>query len=262
MVAANFVSVTGFVEPAQLRQVPLVSAVVPSHRAVCGIMLRSPLTERPEGRRLCLPLDVASGLAQAAVDLGLTPVAHLVVPRALGPEHLEADLAALWAAGFRGVQIDTLAREILAAALPVLGRAPTDAILIVQVNEVVCPDAAAVDETLQWARSLLPAGRSAYALLDRSGGKGRPLDLEIADTFVQACRQPLAGFAPVLAGGLTPENVGDVFDRLGLEVSVDSQSGVQSPAGDLDPARAAAFFAAAAAAIAARAARTRDPGSR
>lgn len=73
-------------------------------------------------------------------------------------------------------------------------------------------------------------------VLDSDGGSGTPFDWASAE-----------GFAPsmpvLLAGGLTPENVGAAIQRL-RPFAVDVSSGVEASPGRKDPARLHAFFTA------------------
>lgn len=71
-------------------------------------------------------------------------------------------------------------------------------------------------------------------VLDSEGGSGRPFDWASAEGFQPDC--------PVLlAGGLTPENVGAAIRRL-APYAVDVSSGVEAAIGRKDPARLHQFF--------------------
>jgi len=73
-------------------------------------------------------------------------------------------------------------------------------------------------------------------VLDSDGGSGLPFDWTSAEGFDPGC--------PVLlAGGLTPENVGTAIQRL-QPFAVDVSSGVEAAPGRKDPARLHAFFTA------------------
>jgi phosphoribosylanthranilate isomerase len=74
---------------------------------------------------------------------------------------------------------------------------------------------------------------------DRKGGTGRTIDW--AGAALLASRRLV-----ILAGGLTPENVGDAIRRV-RPFAVDVSSGVESSPGVKDEARMRAFFAAVAA---------------
>jgi phosphoribosylanthranilate isomerase len=74
---------------------------------------------------------------------------------------------------------------------------------------------------------------------DRKGGTGRTIDW--AGAALLASRRRV-----ILAGGLTPENVGDAIRRV-RPFAVDVSSGVESSPGVKDEARMRAFFAAVAA---------------
>jgi phosphoribosylanthranilate isomerase len=67
------------------------------------------------------------------------------------------------------------------------------------------------------------------------GGTGEKADWEHLATVVEACDHPV-----ILAGGLTPENVGEAI-RLVKPYAVDVSSGVESEPGLKDPAKIAAF---------------------
>lgn len=71
-------------------------------------------------------------------------------------------------------------------------------------------------------------------VLDSDGGSGKPFDWASAEGFQPGC--PV-----VLAGGLTPENVGEAIQRL-APFAVDVSSGVEAAPGLKDPGRLRAFF--------------------
>ena len=71
----------------------------------------------------------------------------------------------------------------------------------------------------------------------QSGGTGVALDVELA----MAARQRLAGRRMVLAGGLTPDTVGERLALVGPDV-VDVSSGVEMSPGVKSPERLAAFL--------------------
>lgn len=68
-----------------------------------------------------------------------------------------------------------------------------------------------------------------------SGGTGETADWEHLAEVVDVCDHPV-----ILAGGLTPENVGEAI-RLVKPYAVDVSSGVESEPGVKDPAKIAAF---------------------
>lgn len=71
---------------------------------------------------------------------------------------------------------------------------------------------------------------------DLRGGTGRTIDWDKAREATRCARI-------ILAGGLTPENVGEAIRQV-RPFAVDVASGVESSAGVKDPARLRAFFAA------------------
>lgn len=84
-------------------------------------------------------------------------------------------------------------------------------------------------------------------LVDGSaGGEGATLPWDLLAQAADACSKPL-----ILAGGLTPENVGEAI-RVVRPFAVDVSSGVESSPGVKDPARVRAFCAAVRGADAAR----------
>jgi phosphoribosylanthranilate isomerase len=100
-----------------------------------------------------------------------------------------------------------------------------------------------VVEYLDRARSL--GGLPQFILLDaldpqQYGGTGRTLDWNRLETEVPR----LGGVSWVLAGGLTPENVGRAIRQL-QPSGVDTASGVESAPGRKDPDRVRAFVDAA-----------------
>jgi phosphoribosylanthranilate isomerase len=66
---------------------------------------------------------------------------------------------------------------------------------------------------------------------DRIGGTGQVHDWSISRRIVEAARVPV-----ILAGGLTPENVGAAIDAV-RPYGVDANSGLEFPDGNKDPAR-------------------------
>jgi phosphoribosylanthranilate isomerase len=94
-----------------------------------------------------------------------------------------------------------------------------------------------------WVRSAQSAGRGPAAVLidahvpGQFGGTGRPAPWELL-------AEADLGTAVILAGGLTPDNVGQAI-RLVRPWGVDVASGVESAPGRKDPARVAEFVKAA-----------------
>jgi len=90
----------------------------------------------------------------------------------------------------------------------------------------------------------LPGGSESWApafLLDTAdpvlrGGTGRTFDWKWARRIAQTCRV-------ILAGGLTPENVGEAVRQV-RPYAVDVATGVECAPGAKDPAKLRAFFAA------------------
>lgn len=70
---------------------------------------------------------------------------------------------------------------------------------------------------------------------DRIGGTGRVHDWGISRRIVADASVPV-----ILAGGLTPENVGDAIEAV-RPYGVDANSGLEFPNGDKDPARVRDF---------------------
>jgi len=75
-------------------------------------------------------------------------------------------------------------------------------------------------------------------IVDDSHGKGRDFDPVYARDVVQHAKIPV-----ILAGGLTPDNVGEAIRRV-RPYAVDVASGVEISPGIKDPARVSAFIAA------------------
>jgi phosphoribosylanthranilate isomerase len=71
----------------------------------------------------------------------------------------------------------------------------------------------------------------------RAGGTGRRFDPRLAAPLVQE------GWRVIVAGGLTPENVGEVISLV-RPYGVDVSSGVESGPGRKDPEKVARFIAA------------------
>lgn len=83
----------------------------------------------------------------------------------------------------------------------------------------------------------VPAGRADAYIVDESCGTGRPFDPAFAAAFVRESRLPV-----ILAGGLTPENVGAAVAAV-QPYAVDVCSGVETSPGVKDRARIARFIA-------------------
>lgn len=88
----------------------------------------------------------------------------------------------------------------------------------------------------------LPAGRTDAYIVDESCGQGRPFDPAFARAFAERSQVPV-----ILAGGLTPENVGAAVAAI-RPYAVDVCSGVETAAGVKDHRLIERFIAAARAA--------------
>jgi phosphoribosylanthranilate isomerase len=80
----------------------------------------------------------------------------------------------------------------------------------------------------------VPKGFDAV-LLDESRGSGRRLDLELCVEYVRRSRLPV-----ILAGGLNPENVGEVVRKV-RPFGVDASSGLESSPGIKDHRKVVEF---------------------
>jgi phosphoribosylanthranilate isomerase len=85
----------------------------------------------------------------------------------------------------------------------------------------------------------LPSGRADAYIVDESCGTGRPFDPAYAGVFVEQSRLPV-----ILAGGLTPENVGAAVAAV-RPYAVDVCSGVETAPGIKDHGLIKRFIAAA-----------------
>lgn len=81
-----------------------------------------------------------------------------------------------------------------------------------------------------------PAPGFNMVLVDGSRGNGRPYDNDFASRMVRECCAPV-----ILAGGLTPENVGDAIRTI-TPSAVDVSSGVEKSPGIKDRKRVAEFI--------------------
>jgi phosphoribosylanthranilate isomerase len=106
-----------------------------------------------------------------------------------------------------------------------------------------------VTETFsRWKRLLLEASPSPEGFMDtflldsgdlrRPGGTGKPFDWKKAAPFVRAAEQ--RGAKLIVAGGLTPDNVGEAINTL-KPWGVDVASGVEARPGKKDPEKVRAF---------------------
>lgn len=86
-----------------------------------------------------------------------------------------------------------------------------------------------------------PKVKGAYLVLDayhtgQHGGLGKTIDWDVAAEIVERSPVPV-----LLAGGLTPENVGEAIRRV-RPVGVDVSSGIEKAPGVKDPERLRAFI--------------------
>lgn len=196
-------------------------------------------------------------MATAVKICGITRLEDALAAAALGANALGF---VLWPDSPRAVTLETVAR-IAAATPPLLvrvgvfvdpdaeavGRARAAGIQVVQVHGRA-PVVPAGMPLLQ-AASLAPEGETiapdvtadTVVLLDahdprRRGGTGRTIDWQRARAV--AARRPV-----ILAGGLTPDNVGLAIQTV-RPAGVDVSSGVESAPGVKDPDKLAAFVAA------------------
>ncbi|RMG49271.1 MAG: phosphoribosylanthranilate isomerase [Acidobacteria bacterium] len=91
-----------------------------------------------------------------------------------------------------------------------------------------------IEEEVERYLGASPPAGGAFVLDGPVSGSGEPVDWETASRLAR--RAPL-----VLAGGLTPENVGEAI-RTVRPYAVDVSSGVESEPGRKDPAKIAAFL--------------------
>lgn len=190
---------------------------------------------------------------------------------ALAVEHGAVRVGVIFAGGPREVSVDT-AREIVraAGAVPVLAvvRARPTAVLLELVRATgvrglqlhgLAPDALAADLRAEgvevWRQVALRSGDDVVAMVGDamrhanavvieprggdggSGGRGIVLGPEVA----LAARRALGLGCMVLAGGLSPETVGEAIRRVQPDL-VDVSSGVESAPGIKDPGRLVRFL--------------------
>ena len=196
---------------------------------------------------------------RVAVEAGVDAIGCLVGLDYEVPDRIEADAArVLFASVPPSVarvlvthrttieEVTELVREAGATAVQLHGAFPLDAIpelrrhqphvSIVRCTHVV--DEASLEQALRAAEvadRVLLDSRTA----NRIGGTGRTHDWSISARIVERSPKPV-----ILAGGLTPENVGEAIARV-RPWGVDVNSGVRGPDGLKSHARIRAFVAAA-----------------
>lgn len=189
--------------------------------------------------------------ARAAAEAGADAVGLVFwprSPRAVSPPVARAIAAALPPFVTRvGVFVDAptdemgrLADEVGLDVLQLHGQEPLE--VLARLPRRVLK-AVHVESEAQLERALAWAERGAGLLVDaagvaRPGGTGRACDWDWARRLRE--RAPFVA----LAGGLTPENVGEAVARVAPH-ALDVSSGVESAPGRKDPARMRAFVAAA-----------------
>lgn len=108
---------------------------------------------------------------------------------------------------------------------------------VIRLTDTLPPDAA---ELAVAADALLLDARTAGSL----GGSGARVDWASIGESVAAVRRAVPARPIILAGGLTPENVGEAIAALSPDI-VDVSSGVESATGVKDPDRITRFIDAA-----------------
>ncbi len=230
---------------------------LPERAAPVGPGPGAPLGGRGGDRlriKICGLTSLADAEAAAAAGADLLGfVFHPASPRALRPEAARAIVAALRprhpALAFVGVFVDRPLEEVrqvmafVGLDLAQLhGREPPEAVAALGergIKAVRVRDRASLEAALARYRPgvfLLDAWDP-----DRAGGTGRPFPWAL----LEGVRIPRPWF---LAGGLTPENVGEAVRRL-RPWGVDVSSGVEAAPGRKDPEKVRRFVAAARAAL-------------
>jgi indole-3-glycerol phosphate synthase/phosphoribosylanthranilate isomerase len=205
--AKLFVKICGLTEEAA------VEAAVRHGADAVGFVLAPSPRRVGLARARALAARVPPGVVRVAVFADAAPDELLAADAALAPDAIQADAGALAA----------VAGRLRARPLPVVR------------------DGAALDAALDALLAGPAAGalaRRAYALLD-AARSGAGLAVDRARAAAAARRTPL-----VLAGGLAPDTV-EATIRAVRPAGVDVSSGVESAPGLKDPARIAAFVAAA-----------------
>lgn len=235
----RYIGVTGFAEPADVviaRE--CVGLVPPAWRLMAGVLVSAKTLrgERVERRRYPA-LAVAAALLSDLRDAGAWPVVHFNT-RATGAAfraELEQLARALPAA--RGVQLNVVRpdRDALAAFFA----ARPEQEFILQVNRAVLHDAfdpeTAIDAYVEHYD-----GIARHALVDFSGGEGKPLDAGFALRLIHDWTHR-AGLA--VAGGLDAHAVRAL---IGVRVSCDAESRLRTPDDVLDREATLAYVRAAA----------------
>lgn len=187
--------------------------------------------------KICGLTDVASARAAAGAGADLIGFHFCPSKRRITPEAARRILDELpRRPAVVGVFIDPTEREVeevyarvgldrvqLHGAEPPGFSAPVDVIKVLKVRDGVLPDASG------WPDPVLLDSWSA----DGRGGTGRTWDWDLAAELVARRRV-------IVAGGLDPDNVGEVVRRL-HPFGVDVSSGVESAPGVKDPKRVRAF---------------------
>ncbi|HEY8449686.1 MAG TPA: phosphoribosylanthranilate isomerase [Bacillota bacterium] len=203
-----------------------------------------PAPGRPLWIKICGVRDATAALAAQAAGAAAVGFLFAPSPRQTDPETAGRVARLLDPAVARvGVFVDATADAIRAVAQqvglthvqlhgpasePLIRALQGDGLVVIQAFRVRGPEALEAAE----------ASPADWILLDAyvpgvAGGTGQTFDWSLA--AVLAAKRPL-----ILAGGLTPGNVGDAIRRV-RPFGVDVASGVERRPGEKDPARIASF---------------------
>lgn len=227
-----YIGITGIVsydDVATLRE--CAALVPPTHRLMAGVLV-SAKTMRAEAtaNRRYPPFGHVNMLCASLAEAGCWPVVHFNTRSDLGG--YLATLASVLPA-MKGLQLNVVRPEVEEVAW--VRRTRPDVEVIVQVNRGSLPEVSAG----AIAEYLAPyAGLAAYALVDLSGGTGKPLDVELAAEVLHRVPWDELGIMPAVAGGFGPacaEPIAALRDALGFKawmvagLSVDAETRVRVP---------------------------------
>jgi phosphoribosylanthranilate isomerase len=204
---------------------------VPAKAKICGLTRPEDAEAAANAGASYLGVVFAGGPRRVSVTAAARIVAasgSIPVFGVFGDQGVEEILRITDEAGLRGAQLHGPHGPDLATALRQRG------LLVWRVVRI----AAATDfERLEEAASDSDAVLVEPLVAHAAGGAGVPLDLALA----REARVRLAGRTMVLAGGLTPNTVGEAVALVRPEV-VDVSSGVESQPGQKDPDKIARFM--------------------
>lgn len=176
---------------------------------------------------------------EIAARLGTVSIAHYCAKTATA-DKIREDVAVIARSPVSGIQFNISDPDRLDVAVGAAARADSLKTFIFQMNKPM--RRALGDKPVLDLFSNLRCARDCHVLLDMSGGKGDPLDIDDAIAIQQIAADYELLFG--VAGGLSTENVDSVFSALGSRVSVDAESRLRNDDDTFCPRKTSNFLAA------------------